>query len=248
MKSNRMAYQLFSAQLIAHLSIIPMILYAEGIHYLLSLCIYFLTGCLGMSMTFHRLVAHQSWKAPKWFEAIGLAFATLGLTGSSIAWCAVHRDHHQNSDNSHDPHAPRHQGFFRVQFLSMFARTKMSLIRSLAKNPLNRFFHRYYWHLNLGFALLLFLIEPFAVIYLYLFPAAVLWNMGSFINTFGHKFGFKSFDTGDESKNNILLGLLMFGEGWHNNHHRYPKSSQFGQGYLQLDVSGKLIKLIEEKA
>jgi len=247
MTSKLMPQKLFAVQLAAHLSVVPMLLYGQTFHYLLSFVVYFFTGCLGMSMTYHRLVAHRSWKAPKWFEILGLTSATLGVTGSCIGWCAVHLSHHQHSDKDRDPHSPHHMGFFRVQFLSMFVPAKLSLVRGFVKNPTYRFFHRYYWQMNLAYALLLFMIDPFALVYLYLFPACILWNAGSLINTMGHRIGSKPFQTGDESRNNLFLGIFMWGEGWHNNHHRFPKSSRFGREPWQLDISSFLINLIQKQ-
>ncbi|NUN05028.1 MAG: acyl-CoA desaturase [Bdellovibrio sp.] len=242
-----MAKKLFFAQILAHLSVIPMIVYAQPRHYVWALGIYFLTGCLGMSMTYHRLVTHQSWTAPHWFEILGLTFASLGLTGSCVAWCAAHRMHHQFADKPQDPHSPHQQGYFKAQFLSMFSPIRLSALKSFTKNPTYSFFHRHYWHIQFVYVLFLLMMDPFAVVYLYLFPACLLWNAGSLINTVGHRFGSQPFHTADESRNNVFLGILMWGEGWHNNHHRFPKSSQFGRTFWQLDISGLLIRLLEVK-
>lgn len=242
-----MAQRLFWAQLIAHLSIIPMVIYGEPIHFVGAFVMYFFTGCLGMSMTYHRLVAHGSWKAPRWFEIIGLIAATLALTGSCIAWCGTHRTHHKYSDRSQDPHSPYHKGYFRAQFLSMFEPLRLSSMKGFAGNRIYSFFHRHYWTINFAYMAILVVIDPFALVYLYLFPACLIWNAGSLINTAGHRFGSQPYKTGDQSRNNILLGILVWGEGWHNNHHRYPKSSQFGRKFWELDISGLLIRMIEKK-
>ena len=113
---NRILNPLLIAQFIAHLSFIPMLIWAGWQQWLTAFIIYFFTGCFGMSMTYHRLLAHNSWKAPKWF---GTLCATLGLTGSSLAWCSVHKEHHQKVDTEKDPHSPHYMKWYEVQFFSM---------------------------------------------------------------------------------------------------------------------------------
>ncbi len=241
----RSAYLLLLFQIVAHLAIFPMVALAKPQDYLISLTIYFLTGCIGMNMTYHRLLSHRSWKPPRFFEAIGATLGTLGLTGSSLAWCAVHRDHHQYADTIHDPHSPHHSTFWKVQFLSMFYRPNLRRVPDLIKSPIHRFLHKNYFFVQLFYVLLLGLVDPFLIVSAYLFPAAILWNAGSAVNSIGHLVGYKLFTCKDESRNNWLLGYLVWGEGWHNNHHRFPKKSYFGNRWYELDVTGLLIKIFQ---
>jgi sn-2 palmitoyl-lipid 9-desaturase len=236
---------LFVLQLIAHASIVPMVMYGSFKHYLLSFFVYFLTGCFGMSMSYHRLLSHKSWRAPLWFQVVGPLLATLGLTGSALAWIAIHREHHMKTDQQGDPHSPHVCSFFKVQFLSMFHQPRLFLARDLAKKSYLRFLHKKYLAINLSFGLVLYFIEPFAVVYLYLFPAAILWNAGSLINNLGHLWGYRNFHTNDNSKNNIFLGIFMWGEGWHNNHHRYPVSAKFGVKKTEIDIAWFFIRILK---
>lgn len=224
-----------------------MILWAEPSHYLIAFLVYFFTGCIGMSMGYHRLWSHKSWQAPRWFQIFSALCGSLGLTGSPLAWVAVHREHHRSTDLSHDPHSPLHQSFFRVQFLTMFHKPNLMLIKDLVQVDYLRFFHRYYLLVNLTYAGALVAIDPFAPVYAYLFPAAVLWNAGSLINNLGHQWGYRRFNTADHSRNNVLLGIFMWGEGWHNNHHRYPGRARFGVKPFEIDVSHFLIRKLEIK-
>ncbi len=237
----------FRGQLIAHVSIIPMILYAHAWQYGIAVMIYFLSGCFGMSMTYHRFLSHRSWRCPRWFEILGTFFGTIALTGSSLAWCAVHLDHHAHTDQVSDPHSPKHQSFWKVQFLSMMYRPKLRYTRDLIRDRFHRFVHRYYIHINLVYAIILMTISPFALIYAWLFPAALVWNAGSAINTLGHTFGYGSHDKRDESRNNLIIGYLAWGEGWHNNHHRYPGSAFFGRKWYELDLSAIFIRAFQGK-
>lgn len=225
-----------------------MIIYASPIHYLIAFGVYFLTGCFGMSMTYHRLLSHRSWSPPPGFEFFGTFCGTLGLTGSSLGWTSVHRSHHVNVDSEEDPHSPHFRGFFWSQFLSMYYRPQLSNVKDLISKPYHRFFHRYYLAVHLAFAAILALaFGPFALVYAYLFPAAILWNTGSFVNSIGHAWGYKNFATKDQSRNNPLLALITWGEGWHNNHHRYQKRSYFGHRWFEIDVAGFLIKCISRR-
>lgn len=235
------------SQVVVHLSVLVMFLYAEPKHYVLSLCMYFLTGCFGVSMTVHRLLAHRSWRAPIWFEWLGSLLATLGLVGSPLAWASVHRFHHQFVDTERDPHSPKHQGFLSVQFFSMKYKPSLKNVKDIIRDPVQKCLHTNYFFINICFSLILLSIEPFAVVYLHLFPAFILWHASSAINTLGHTLGYKNYLTKDDSVNNPVLGLLMFGEGWHNNHHRYQKSAMFGHKWYELDISGYLIYLLRLK-
>ena len=236
---------LLISQIIAHLSIIPMLLGAGAEHYLIAFGVYFFTGCIGMSMTYHRLLAHNSWKAPRWFEIFGTLCATVGLTGSSLAWSSIHKEHHLKSDTPEDPHSPFYMKWWRVQFLSMFRRPKIQFMRQKLNDPFHRFAHRNYFLINSAYAVLLVVLDPFALVYAWLFPSFILWNSGSLVNTVGHLSGYRNFNTADKSQNNFLLAWLTWGEGWHNNHHQNPSNYCFKYKWFEFDLGGFLIRLIK---
>jgi fatty-acid desaturase len=121
----------------------------------------------------------------------------------------------------------------------------LKLVRDLIGDPWHRFCHRYYWGIHLMYASTLFLIDPKAVIYAHLLPACFLWQAGSGLNTMGHLFGYRNYKTRDHSRNNFLLAFLMWGEGWHNNHHAYPRRKYFGLKWYEFDLSGCFIFIIE---
>jgi fatty-acid desaturase len=89
------------------------------------------------------------------------------------------------------------------------------------------------------------IIDPMLLISAYLFPAAILWNMGSFINTFTHMFGYRNYNSNDYSTNITWLGYLMFGEGWHNNHHAKPNNWNFKLKWWEFDLGAWFIKKLE---
>ena len=92
---------------------------------------------------------------------------------------------------------------------------------------------------------LLLVIDPMLLVCMYLVPVAILWNAGSFINTVNHKFGYRNHDTKDNSKNSFLLGVFVWGEGWHNNHHANPASYSFQEKFWEIDIGGWLIKRLD---
>ena len=238
-------YFLLIFQIMAHLAIVPLVIYGEPIHYILSLLVYFFTGCFGMTMTYHRGLAHKSWKMPKWFSYFGTLCGFYGLTGSSIAWVAIHRQHHKYSDTDKDPHSPKHKGFLRAQFLSMFEPVHIKYVVDLLKSDFHKSLHSYYFLIHAAIMVFWGWIDPMLLVSCYLVPAAILWNAGSGINTIGHMFGYKSHETNDDSMNNIFLGYFMWGEGWHNNHHFKPNKSQFNEKWWEIDVGGWFIKRLQ---
>lgn len=238
---------LFVAQIIAHLGLIYGLFYFSFYEWLIVLSIYFLTGCIGMSITFHRLLSHNSFKPFKSFEIIGTCLASYGLVGSSIAWVNNHRAHHRFADTAKDPHSPMFLGYFRVQWLSMFSSTKkLIFVKQLRRDKFHIFMHRNYFTIHLIiFTSLLMLTGVHGACLYYLAPAAILWNFGSFINTICHSmFGYKNYAVRDTSKNNLLLGIFMWGEGYHNNHHAHPASAKYGHKWWEIDISWMIIKRI----
>lgn len=236
---------LFVYQIFVHLSIIPMIIYAEWYHWILAIVVYFFTGAIGMSGTYHRYLSHKSYLAPKWWEYFGSLCGTLGGTGSTIAWCAVHREHHRFTDTERDPHSPKHQGIFKVQFLSMFHEPHVRYVPDLLRSKFHYYLHKNYWAIHFIYVLILYLvIGPFAIIYLYLFPNLILWHAGSSINTASHIIGWQDNVTNDQSKNHWATGILVWGEGWHNNHHNDPGDMQFGKKWWQVDITYYILRLM----
>lgn len=239
--------KLFLAQIVVNLSPVVMIAYAKQFHYGVAFLVYFLTGCLGMSVTYHRLISHKAFEATTLFKVLGLFLGTIGLTGSALAWCAVHREHHLAPDTPDDPHSPHAKPYWWVEFASMFHKPKARHVRPFLKSPLIVFFHRHYFKINMAYALILSAIDPIAVIYAYLFPAFLLWHGGSLINLACHLWGYRNFEVPDKSTNNLFLGYLMWGEGWHNNHHKFPSKANNRVRWFELDISYWVILLVQKK-
>lgn len=224
------SYTILIAQIIAHLSFIPLLMYGEYYHYAIAIFIYFINGCLGMTMAYHRLLTHRSWKCPKALEYFLSLCATIGLTGSALSWVAIHREHHAFTDTSKDPHSPLYKGWFWAHYLSMFAKVKIRYVRDLLNEKFYTYQHKYYFEINLIYAILLFYIDPFAVVYAWLVPAALLWNGGSLIVSSSHR--------SNGPNNDTIFVLTTWGEGYHKNHHDDVTLSRFGK----WDLGGFLIE------
>lgn len=240
---------LFFFHVITHLSVIPMLMYAQLWQWLVAVIMYYMFGCWGVAITYHRLISHKSFESPYWFKLTGMFLGSLGAVGSTIQWTAVHRDHHRHSDTDSDPHNPNRGilKFLQMQFFSMLVPSGPRYVPDLLRDPLHQKFHKYYWLIHLTYAVFLFLIDPFAIVYAYLVPCFILWHVMSALGTFAHntKFGTQPLSQKDKSTNLWLLGWLAFGEGWHNNHHSQASDWQFGKSRWEFDLSAKIIRLIK---
>lgn len=209
--------------------------------------VYFLITCIGGTITYHRLLSHKSFKTNKIIKYFGVLCGVWGAYGSPLAWVAIHRKHHRYADTEKDPHSPLFKKWWQVQWLSIFENVNLSYVPDLRKDKFLRFLHKNYGRIHLIIWLVLILIDPAAFLYAYLWPAFLVWNLASLVNTLGHQFGYRNFEVNDNSKNNWWLAILVFGEGWHNNHHRYPTRFTFKEKWWEFDISEWIIRLIRIK-
>lgn len=234
-------------QIIAHLSIIIVISYFDLTLFLLSILIYFIMISVGISAGYHRLLSHRSYKAPKWFKNLSLLIGSLGIQTSALTWVAMHRQHHSYSDTEQDPHSPTVKGLLYTYFGIIMFQPKIKYAEDLIRDKFVIFFHKYYFQINLLYDLLLFSINPIYVVYFHLFPAAILWHAEAAINVWTHTkyFGYRNYNTQDNSKNISLLGWLVAGEGYHNNHHWRPQDYNFSKNKAEFDMTANLINLVK---
>lgn len=214
---------------------------------------YFMYGCLGIVVTFHRLLTHQSYRTNSFFEKIFSILGCLGGTGSSLAWVAIHINHHLKSDKIEDPHSPVYKGY-KIFFLNyeneVSSNTKWKM-KKLITDRFHQFLHRYYFIILFTYSLTLFIIGGFyLVVFLHWAPALITALMSNVVNYIGHKpnwiGGFRTYNLPDQSTNNWLWAIPSWGETWHNNHHRFPRNYSCGQEWWQIDVSSLIIKMIKK--
>lgn len=217
----------------------------------LTLLGYFLYGCLGIVVTFHRQLTHRSYDTLPVITKIFSILGCLGGTGSSLSWTAIHVNHHRNSDKSGDPHSPNIKGWqiFLLNYESeLDIKTKWRM-RSIVTDKFHQLLHRYYFLILASWSLLLFLIGGFyLMIFLHWAPAVITVTMSNVVNYIGHKpnwlGGFRRYTTSDQSTNNWLWAIPSWGESWHNNHHRHPGNASCGEKWWEIDISAVIIRLI----
>lgn len=204
---------------------------------------------------YHRYLSHRSYKTSRWFQFL---FAMLGNSAAQkgpLWWAAHHRHHHLYSDQEEDVHSPTRRGFLYSHVGWVFDRinnrTRIRLVPDLAKFPELRVLDRFDVLVpillgtacfglgvlleakvpSLGTSGLQMLVWGFVV-------SSVFLAHGTFtINSLSHVFGKRRFATRDTSRNNWMLALITFGEGWHNNHHHYPTSARQGFYWWEVDFT-----------
>lgn len=210
---------------------------------------YFLYVCLGIVVTFHRNLTHQSYKTYPIIEKVFSFLGCMSNTGSSIVWTSIHIKHHLYSDKEGDPHSPWIAGW-KVFLLKYPVDPKIKWrIKHLIRDPYHRFLHRYYYGLLILWSLALYLIGGlYLMIFFHWAPIVVSAIMSNIVNYAGHKESwwgsYKRFKLSDRSCNNWIWAIPTWGEGWHNNHHRYPRNYTTSQKWWELDISGIIIKVI----
>lgn len=208
----------------------------------------YLSTSFGVTVGYHRMTAHRAFEAYPAVRFVLLALGCMAGMSDPIRWSAIHLQHHARSDREGDPHSPL-DGLFHAHmgwFMPGFDEDANTYARPIRDDPMARFFrHTYY-----GWAILS-VITPF----LLGGWTGMLWGAGvrlfftlhmTFsVNSICHTFGRRDFDTTDRSRNQWMLGLLALGEGWHNNHHAFPRSAFHGLRWWQVDFSAYLIRALE---
>ena len=211
-----------------------------------SLFMYFLMICCGVSITYHRALTHKALLMPKWLERTFATFACMAGTGSPIMWVMTHRQHHRYADKDGDPHPP--SAVYKTVF-GVYPRVT-GHIRDIVADKYYRIWHRNYFGILTAWAAALYLIFGFDTLYfIVVLPVTASVLVSNALNWFGHKqskVSYRNYELSDHSQNNWIMALLAFGEGWHNNHHRHPGSAKFGIYNKELDLSFLVIKGLEK--
>jgi stearoyl-CoA desaturase (delta-9 desaturase) len=220
---------------------------------LAAVFLYWVATGLGISMGYHRLHTHRSYKVPRWMEYFFAVCGALTLEGGPIFWTAIHRIHHQRSDQPGDPHSPREGAWWSHVGWILVGETKHNntmllgkYAPDLAKDPFYVWLNNYHWVPNVALAVLLYAVGglPFllwAGFFRIVFGLHATW----LVNSATHMWGGRRFATRDDSRNNWWVALISFGEGWHNNHHAHPTSARHGLAWYEFDPSWLQIKLLK---
>lgn len=215
---------------------------------------YFIYGCLGIVITYHRNLTHNSYKTYPFLTKFLSVLGCFAGTGSPLAWVAIHINHHLKSDKKDDPHSPRYKGvkIFTLDYVNEVNSDTKWRMRGMVTDKFQQFLHRYYFGIIAVYIISLYLIGGFYLVaFFHLAPALITGLMSNVVNYVGHKpnwfGGYRSYNLNDESTNNWLWAIPSWGEAWHNNHHRFPKDYTFKKQWWELDISGLIIKTIKIK-
>lgn len=203
---------------------------------------------------YHRYFSHRAFRTSR---TVQFAFAVLGAASvqrGPLWWAAHHRHHHRHADTVLDLHSPR-RGFWHSHmgwFLSPRAfATNHEAIKDLQRFPELRWLDRFDMLVPVLLAAALFAVGsslarvapglgtngPQMLVWGFFISTVVLFHVTVTINSLAHRWGTRRFATNDDSRNNLLLALLTFGEGWHNNHHHFPGSARQGFRWWEVDLT-----------
>jgi stearoyl-CoA desaturase (Delta-9 desaturase) len=196
----------------------------------------------GVTAGYHRYFSHRSFRAGRGFQFV-LALLAMSSGQRGVLWWAWHhRHHHRHSDTPEDFHNPRLQGFWRAHMLWWMdedcRRPDLGKVRDFVRYPELRLLERAYALPALLTSAACFLVGGWSGFVVgFCWSTVILWHGVFSINSLAHVWGRQDHDTGDDSRNNPVLAFVMLGEGWHNNHHRYPASARSGIGPRQIDLT-----------
>ncbi len=242
-------WEIFWFMAVVHVLAAVSIPFASTTNFIALAVLYPLTA-MGVTIGLHRMMSHQSFKAPKWLERLLMTCGTLAAQGGPIEWVGLHRHHHMNSDLPQDHHDSR-RGFWWSHLLWMFHSTPArkeipNLTKDLQKDPYYVWLEKNFLLLQVPLAALLYLIGGWSMVGWGIFVRlVVVYHVTWLVNSATHKWGYRSFDSTDNSRNNWWVALLTFGEGWHNNHHSRQVRARHGMQWWEVDVTYWIICTLE---
>jgi stearoyl-CoA desaturase (Delta-9 desaturase) len=226
------------------------LLWERAVHWsdLILLATMYALITLGVGVGFHRMLTHRSFQPHPIVKFILLVLGSMSLEGPALEWAATHIKHHANSDREGDPHSPV-EGFVHAHIgwvFKTFYNDPDVYCRNLVKDPIVVFVSR-----TFALWVILSLVIPFAIggwsglLWGGLVRIFLVHHITWSVNSVCHSFGKREFETNDRSRNEWIVGMLAFGEGWHNNHHAFPRSAFHGLHWWQFDLSGYVIWSLE---
>jgi len=226
----------------------------------------YLLTALGITVGFHRLFVHRSFET---YLAVKVVLAVLGsmaVQGDLLTWVAVHRRHHQHSDTPADPHTPHHHGRGLLGWIRGYWHSHIGWFFRPDVADLDRYVKDLRQSPTLRAVSALF---PLWIALGLVIPAALggvisgTWNgvwsglvWGGLVRVFlvhhvtwsvnsaCHLWGLRLYASDDQSRDNIMFGVLGLGEGWHNTHHAFPTSARHGLRWWQPDASYWVIRTL----
>jgi fatty-acid desaturase len=216
--------------------------------------VWWIAGSWGIGIGYHRLLTHRGLKASRWLERFLATCGSLAVQSGPIAWVTTHRIHHAFTETDRDPHSPRNgtywshigwifRGTAQIQPPVAVQKYSPDLLRDPYLVKLDKYY--YLTSVIVGAGLLAF--GGWSMLLTGIFLRTVVgWHTTWLVNSATHLWGSRRFETTDDSRNNALIAAVTFGEGWHNNHHAYPRSARHGLTWKEFDVNWMQIRLLEK--
>jgi stearoyl-CoA desaturase (Delta-9 desaturase) len=216
---------------------------------------------LGVTMGYHRLLAHRSFKTSRVFQFVLALLGVLAAQNGPLWWVGHHRHHHRYADTEYDPHSPS-RGFFWSHMGWLFSpscvRVRRHLVADLIRYPELVQLERYAYVAIFGYLSLLYIAgeawqtwDPYAgtsglqfVVWGVILSTVWVYHSVWSANSFCHRFGFRRYPTRDHSRNNFIVSIITFGDGWHHNHHYCPNSARHGFRWWEIDINFAVLRLL----
>jgi stearoyl-CoA desaturase (delta-9 desaturase) len=216
----------------------------------------------GITGFYHRYFSHRAFRTSRFMQFVFGVWANSAAQRGPIWWASQHRQHHAHSDEEVDAHSPRQHGFYWSHIGWLTARDNLAIneryVKDLLKYPELRFLDRFDTVVPILLAAGLFVLgwglSVFApqlgtnglqmLVWGFFISTVVLFHATCTINSLSHIFGSRRYATKDDSRNNVWLALLTMGEGWHNNHHRFPAAARQGFFWWEIDLTYYGLKVL----
>jgi stearoyl-CoA desaturase (delta-9 desaturase) len=215
---------------------------------LVLLAVTFLGRMFFVTAGYHRYFSHRTFRLGRVSQFVFAFGGTTAAQKGPLWWAANHRAHHRFADTERDVHSPK-RGFWwsHVGWIlcDRYGATDREEIKDFARYPELVWLNRHDWigPWALGFAC--WLIAGWSGLVVGFFLSTVLlWHSTFLVNSLAHVFGRRAYDTDDTSRNSLLVALLTGGEGWHNNHHRYPSAARQGFRWWQIDLTYYMLRAL----
>ncbi|MEW4486930.1 acyl-CoA desaturase [Thalassoglobus sp. JC818] len=233
----------------------------------IAVIVFFLTlymRVFALTGFYHRYFSHKAFQTSRVVQFIGGVVGCMAAQRGPLWWASHHRHHHRRSDQPADVHSPRHHGFWWSHmwwFLTPEnSETDERVIKDWLKFPELRWLERYHMLPALALTFAMFglgaALQKWApsmntgpwqmLVWGFLLSTIALYHITYFVNSLAHVLGTQRFSTGDDSRNNWLIALVTFGEGWHNNHHYYQGSARQGFYWWEIDITYLILKCLEK--
>ncbi len=225
-----------------------------------AVVLHWFTGGIGICLGYHRLLTHGSFETYRPVRWLLAAIGGLAGEGSAIEWVANHRKHHAHSDQPGDPHSPREGAWWSHLLWLVWTLPPRELeahmkkwAPDLQKDPMIRFISSMFLPMQIVMGALVML-AGYAVGGMAMAASFVVWGVFLrlvfvlhstwFVNSASHIWGYRNYETTDDSRNLWWVAIIAYGEGWHNNHHAYPRMAPHGHKWWEFDMTYAAIRVM----